>query len=559
MVEFFGFVAIAAIVVLVFFISGMINERNEQKRYREKLQKEYGFANKREYSPEGFANLDGYYRHHKSEDSIDDITWNDLNMDDIYRQMNYCKTSAGDEYLYYLLRSPYVKEQDWTEFEEKTEYYRTHPKERLQLQLILHKMGFTGKYSIYDYLENLDTLGKRSSAKDILCVAAFALAIVICFFNIGWGLTLIFVVLLYNLITYFKSKAEIDPYITSFRYIFRILSEIEEIKKCKHEVITDEIEQLTELYHKFDRFTRFSYLIMSPGRMSGDMMEMGLDYIRMFLHLDIIKFNSMLKEVNKYRSEINEMLTLIGKMDVVLSVGEYRTYLGIYCLPSCQKDTYEAKALYHPLLSDPVKNDVAVKRSVLITGSNASGKSTFLKTVAVNAILAQSIHTVCADSFTADYFRVFSSITLKDNIFEGDSYYMTEIKSIKRILDASKEEKAPVLSFVDEVLRGTNTTERIAASGIILQQLAESRGFCFAATHDLELTEILKHYYDNVHFEEKVEGGDIVFPYRLQTGPATTRNAIALLKIMGYDNAITQKAQNQAEHFEINRKWEVLP
>lgn len=559
MVEFFGFVAIAAIVVLVFFISGMINERNEQKRYREKLQKEYGFANKREYSPEGFANLDGYYRHHKSEDSIDDITWNDLNMDDIYRQMNYCKTSAGDEYLYYLLRSPYVKEQDWTEFEEKTEYYRTHPKERLQLQLILHKMGFTGKYSIYDYLENLNTLGKRSSAKDILCVAAFALAIVICFFNIGWGLTLIFVVLLYNLITYFKSKAEIDPYITSFRYIFRILREIEEIKKCKHEVITDEVEQLTKLYHKFDRFTRFSYLIMSPGRMSGDMMEMGLDYIRMFLHLDIIKFNSMLKEVNKYRSEINEMLTLIGKMDVVLSVGEYRTYLGIYCLPSCQKDTYEAKALYHPLLSDPVKNDVAVKRSVLITGSNASGKSTFLKTVAVNAILAQSIHTVCADSFSADYFRVFSSITLKDNIFEGDSYYMTEIKSIKRILDASKEEKAPVLSFVDEVLRGTNTTERIAASGIILQQLAESRGFCFAATHDLELTEILKHYYDNVHFEEKVEGGDIVFPYRLQTGPATTRNAIALLKIMGYDNAITQKAQNQAEHFEINRKWEVLP
>lgn len=559
MVEFFGFVAIAAIVVLVFFISGMINERNEQKRYREKLQKEYGFANKREYSPEGFANLDGYYRHHKSEDSIDDITWNDLNMDDIYRQMNYCKTSAGDEYLYYLLRSPYVKEQDWTEFEEKTEYYRTRPKERLQLQLILHKMGFTGKYSIYDYLENLNTLGKRSSAKDIFCLAAFALAIVICFFNIGWGLTLIFVVLLYNLITYFKSKAEIDPYITSFRYIFRILSEIEEIKKCKHEVITDEIEQLTKLYHKFDRFTRFSYLIMSPGRMSGDMMEMGLDYIRMFLHLDIIKFNSMLKEVNKYRSEINEMLTLIGKMDVVLSVGEYRTYLGIYCLPSCQKDTYEAKALYHPLLSDPVKNDVAIKRSVLITGSNASGKSTFLKTVAVNAILAQSIHTVCADSFTADYFRVFSSITLKDNIFEGDSYYMTEIKSIKRILDASKEEKAPVLSFVDEVLRGTNTTERIAASGIILQQLAESRGFCFAATHDLELTEILKHYYDNVHFEEKVEGGDIVFPYRLQTGPATTRNAIALLKIMGYDNAITQKAQNQAEHFEINRKWEVLP
>lgn len=558
MVEFFGFIAIVASCLLVFFISGMYNERKEQQRYKEKLQREYGFLNKREYSPEGFANLDGYYRHHKSEDSVDDITWNDLNMDDIFMQMNYSKTSAGDEYLYHLLRTPAVSNQNWTDFEEKTEFYRTHSKERLQLQLILHKMGYTGKYSIYDYLENLDTLGKRSSTKDLFGIAAFVFAVIVCFIQLGWGLALIFIVLLYNLVTYFKGKAEIDPYITSFRYIFRILHEIEEIRKCNHEVIKAEVEQLEKLYHKFDRFTRFSYLIMSPGRMNGDMLEMGLDYIRMFLHLDLIKFNSMLKEVNKYRGEIDEMLTLIGKLDVALSVGEYRTYLKTYCLPDYQKDAYEAESLYHPLLAEPVKNDVVVKRSVLITGSNASGKSTFLKTVAVNAILAQSIHTVCADSYKADCFRIFSSITLKDNIFEGDSYYMTEIKSIKRILDAAKEEKAPVLSFVDEVLRGTNTTERIAASGIILQQLAESRGFCFAATHDLELTEILKHYYDNVHFEEKVEDGDIVFPYRLQKGPATTRNAIALLKIMGYDNSITKKAQSQAEHFEINRKWEVL-
>lgn len=558
MAEFFGFAAIALTILLVFFISGMINERNEQKRYREKLQKEYGFPNTREYSEKGFAGICGYYRFHKSEDFLDDITWNDLNMDDIYRQMNYSKTSAGDEYLYYLLRNPRVNSTDWTDFENKTEYYCTHADKRLQLQLILHKMGYTGKYSIYDYLENLETLGKRSNTKDILGIVAFLLAFVLCFVKISVGLPCVFVVLIYNLTTYFRIKAQIDPYITSFRYIFRVLREIEEIRKCKHEVIRDEVEELSQLYHVFDRFSRFSYLIMSPGRMSGDVIEIGLDYIRMFFHLDIIKFNSMLSEVNKHRDEIDRMLSLIGKLDTILSVGEYRTYLKTYCLPDYQKDAYEAKALYHPLLKEPVKNDVSVKRSVLITGSNASGKSTFLKTVAVNAILAQSIHTVCADRYCADCFRIFSSITLKDNIFEGDSYYMTEIKSIKRILDAAKQKEEPVLSFVDEVLRGTNTTERIAASGIILQQLSKSRGFCFAATHDLELTQILSHYFDNVHFEENIKEGDIVFPYRLQNGPATTRNAIALLKIMGYDSDITQKAQDQAEHFEINKKWEVL-
>ena len=136
---------------------------------------------------------------------------------------------------------------------------------------------------------------------------------------------------------------------------------------------------------------------------------------------------------------------------------------------------------------------------------------------------------------------------------------MAEIKSIKRIMDAYKAEGAPVLAFVDEVLRGTNTIERISASSVILQQLAGGNGYCFAATHDLELTEILRNYYENVHFEESIENNDIVFPYRLQKGKATSRNAIALLSIMGYDSAITNKAQNQAQRFEINHKWEVLP
>lgn len=557
-VEIFSFLAVAVILLLIFFISGMMNEKAEKKRYRERLVKEYGTENKREYKEEEFANLSGYFRHHGTEPFVDDITWNDLNMDEIYKQMNYSKTSAGDEYLYYMLRNPKLCESDWSDFEKKTEYYRTHGEERLQLQLILHKMGHTGKYSIYDYLDRLDNLGKRSSVKDILGIIAVMLTVVYMFVNVGQGLFLLFMVLLYNLATYFKSKGEIEPYLISFRYIFRILSEIDVLKKCKHDVIRNDVEQLSRLQKVFDRFTRFSYLIMSPNRMNGDMMELGLDYIRMFLHLDIIKFNSMLEEVYKHRGEIDEMLTIIGKLDANLNVGEYREYLGTYCLPQYKKGAYKANELYHPLLKDPVKNDVDIKRSVLITGSNASGKSTFLKTVAVNAILAQSIHTVCADSYEAERFMVYSSITLKDNIFEGDSYYMTEIKSIKRILDAARCGSVPVLAFVDEVLRGTNTTERIAASGIILQQLAGCAGFCFAATHDLELTEILKLYYDNVHFEEKIENGDITFPYRLQYGPATTRNAIALLKIMGYDNSITQKAQNQAERFEINRKWEVL-
>lgn len=557
--EYLGFGIIALILILIFFISGAMNEKKMFRQYKQKLIKEYGLENKREWKTEEYRHIDGYFKKHKKEYYLDEITWNDLNMDDIFKQMDYAKTSAGDEYLYYLLRSPNIDRVDWDVFEDKVQYFRMHEKERLQLQLALHKMGYTGKYSIYDYLDNLDTLENRNSIKDIIADIVLVFSIVLMFLDLGKGLLLFFIMIFYNISTYFKEKVEVDPYITSFRYLFRILNEIKELKKLKIPCIKQEIGSLEELHHKFDNFTRFSYLIMSSGRMNGDMMELGLDYIRMFFHLDIIKFNSMVKEVYKNRTEIDEMITLIGKLDVYLCIGEYREYLKAYCVPEYEKGSYLAKELYHPLLSEPVKNDVEVTKSMLITGSNASGKSTFLKTVALNVVLAQSIHTVCADSYVGDYYRIYSSLTLRDNIFEGDSYYMAEIKSIKRILDASKKEGAPVLAFVDEVLRGTNTIERISASGVILQQLAGGNGHCLAATHDLELTEILKNYYENVHFEESIENDDIVFPYRLQKGKATTRNAIALLKIMGYDSRITQNAQSQAERFEISRKWEVLP
>ena len=135
-----------------------------------------------------------------------------------------------------------------------------------------------------------------------------------------------------------------------------------------------------------------------------------------------------------------------------------------------------------------MKNSLHVSRGVLLTGSNASGKSTFLKTVAVNAILAQTVYTCMADSFETSFFQVYSSMALRDDLTGKESYYIVEIRSLKRVLDALGK-GCHVLTFVDEVLRGTNTVERIAASSQILKSMCRPDSLCFAATHDIELTE----------------------------------------------------------------------
>ena len=155
-------------------------------------------------------------------------------------------------------------------------------------------------------------------------------------------------------------------------------------------------------------------------------------------------------------------------------------------------------------------------------------------------------------------FRIYSSMSLQDDLESGDSYYMVEVKSIRRILEKVREaarDKKHVLCFVDEVLRGTNTVERIAASTQILKALAGGNALCFAATHDLELTKLLGGIYDNYHFEEEIAEEDIFFPYRLKEGPAVSRNAIALLKVLGYEENLVKDAEAMAETFLCTGKW----
>ena len=250
------------------------------------------------------------------------------------------------------------------------------------------------------------------------------------------------------------------------------------------------------------------------------------------------------------------------ELECDVAVGAFRKSMGEdWCVPKLQEAAAGklflcAKRLYHPLLKEPVPNSLDVRRGVLLTGSNASGKSTFLRAVAVNALLGQTVHTCAATAYQAPFYRIYSSISLRDDLEGGDSYYMVEIKAVKRILDQARQErKRPVLCFVDEVLRGTNTVERIAASTQIMKKLAGGHVLCFAATHDVELTRLLEKEYENFHFEERIEENDIFFPYKLMDGPATTRNAIALLRMLGYEEDITARAEEMAERFLSDGSW----
>jgi len=275
---------------------------------------------------------------------------------------------------------------------------------------------------------------------------------------------------------------------------------------------------------------------------------------------ELIAFGRLLKTINRHSKEIRSLYETIGFLDSMISVASYRETLDFYTVPSMYKSGISKPPVlfftdaYHPLINNPVTNSISLEKPVLITGSNASGKSTFLKTAAINAIFAQTIHTCLAREYHSGYFIIFTSMALRDDLFNNESYYITEIKSLKRIFD-NLNDAIPLLCMIDEVLRGTNTIERIAASSEVLRSLSKSNCICVAATHDIELASILNNQYDNYHFREKFEGNRILFDYKIYHGKSATCNAIKLLRIMGYAENIVDAAEATAERFLQEGRW----
>lgn len=561
--EFVVFTGVLLFIFLFMIVQELMQAKKEEKRFRNSLLENYGKEPPKEYSLERFARLDSYLERHKEEKQLDDITWNDLGMDEVFCRIDRTLSAAGEEYLYFTLRNIFCGKEKLDHLEEVTGWFLEQDDTRIRVQLLLKKLGHLGKYSLYDYLDNLDYLGERNNRKILLLNLLYLLFASLLFVQPAVGILGIVVCMLGHILTYFREKKVIEPYITSFAYVLRIINVCEELVRQKIPVYKKELEDLNEALKSLRELKRGSFWVMAgnQGKIGGNPLDIIADYLRMILHLDIWQFNLMLRKLRLKTNEVNRLLGITGYLDMAISVGGFRRSLEGYCIPQLEENANKVylhmEGGWHPLLTHPVKNSIRADRGVLLTGSNASGKSTFLKMVAVNAVLAQTIHTCTAESYHAPVFRIFSSMALRDSIQNGESYYIVEIRSLKRILDAAQTETAPVLSFVDEVLRGTNTVERIAAATQILIHLSESGVLCFTATHDIEMTELLKDCYDNYHFEEVIRDGDISFPYELLPGRAGTRNAIRLLALMGYDKEITERAAAQAEDFIQTGKWSV--
>lgn len=498
---------------------------------------------------------------------IDDITWNDLNLEEIYSRMNTAKSSVGSEYLRFMLKTLLFDEEVLKTRAKRIAFFENNKEAESRFSKIFKNLGRTKKVSFLDYIFRLKELPQKSSAIHFVLIILLLASIALIFFKPAIGIIALAVMIGVNIALYFKFKASIEGYFVCIKYLVSMVNAARAINALgliENEAGFEEIsESLIKSAKTFAPIRRGSWLITNS--VSGSLIDVLMDYVRMIFHVDLIKFNSMRNIAIEHEGEIMSLYYALGEIEADMCAAEFRNSLEYYTEPifydkarnaTGNKKGQEliAQNIYHPLIKNPVSNSIAAERSVLLTGSNASGKSTFLKTIAINQIFAQTLFTCTAKRYITTFYKVLSSMALNDNLLGNESYFIVEIKSLKRIFDELGE--VPVMCFIDEVLRGTNTIERISASSRLLEALAKSDTLCFAATHDIELTELLKNDMDNFHFSEKVNGDDVEFDYTIQDGAANTSNAIKLMAAFGFDKDIVEGAAKRAEYFRKSGNWQ---
>lgn len=546
--------------IIIVILSVVYYNMKSKGKFIKSLNESFGHKPKDYLEDFDMTFLKNHYKIRKknesSGESIDELIWNDLDMDTVFKRINYTKTSLGEAYLYYKLREISYNEDEWTSLEKLINLFTINEDLRNKVSLLLLKVGKLNDLNLTNFIYNPKFSKIPSYYKYPLLSLGFIFSIFLSFIYTKVGLILSFIFLCINILSYQSEKIFLEDRFKVMIYLLNNINLCISLSKIKDKDFEFFKNEVSSALHNFKALNMVKIYGNSFQKKENAFTDIDIifDYIKMFFMVDIIAYQNSVKILEKNKENLYKIYDIVAKLDFALSLAYYRKSLSEYTIPKfIESDDISLENLYHPLIDNPVKNSILIKNNILFTGSNASGKSTFIKAVALNCILAQSLNTALCSKYRCKFSRVVTSIAIKDNILAGDSYFIAEIKSLKRLLDSLNGE-IRVLAFVDEILKGTNTIERISASASILKYAESTNGILLVATHDMELTQILETY-ENFHFSETVTEDGVTFDYKLKKGPSNTRNALKLLKAMNFNNEVVSLSNQVYNNFIETEKW----
>lgn len=477
-----------------------------------------------DFSREYYEKIDEKY--------IDNITYNDLELEEIFKKFDRTYTGIGMEYMFAQL---FTKDNNHDGLEHILKAYQEQ-KTRDTCIYELYKLG--RRYSgILDMCGNLKKIPIYILGIITILAVLLIVAIIASFINIeniGYLISLIVINNILNMAFGSQHNHITDQIMT----VNKMVGSLTILMKCNI-FNKGENQEVTTLLHVLKR--KFFLASVYTWVSKIDILYL-FELIKAIFFTDFFQAFYLRKELFDLEQEILKIYEYIGKCDMALSIycirNQYQT-----CIPTVSKDKkIEFDNCYHPMLKSPVTNSFCLDDNCIITGSNASGKSTFLKTIGVNIVFARAFNTCFSDAFLYYSFELVSSIHMKDDMLSGDSYYVKEIKVLKRIVDVAKS--GDYLILIDEILRGTNERERVLIAKAIIRYLFNTESMTMLTTHDLA---IVNDFIDTCKlqcFNDTVKENEIVYDYKIHDGICTVGNAISLLSIIDFNQEIIDTIEN---------------
>lgn len=499
------------------------------------------------------ASYHGAFAARDPESSIDDRTWRDLDLDDVYALLDRTVSSIGQQVLYHRLRS-LKSTSTLRAFEALVARAAADASLRETCQLALARLHGAAGCEVWRLAEP-GAVERRSwhIVSPVLALAMLGAAGAGMWWPAAFlvNLGLLPACIAVRVVNERRLRRVIEP----LRLVGPLVAAAAVVWPI-HDAATADIS--ARLREDADCLRRLRALADWLARDSVSMDPItgaAFELLNFLLALDgnALFFGS--REIQAHAPALQRTIAAVGEVDAAIAIAAYRASSDAWTRPSFESPGAPVciTELGHPLLPSGVRNSVSLAppHGVLITGSNMSGKSTFLRSLGVAAIMSQTINTCTASAYACPPLRVRSCMNRSDDLVGGRSYYLDEVHGILAIVRASRSPDAHLFLF-DELFQGTNAVERLAAGEATLAELADSKTphVTVAATHDVELVALLTPAYTAFHFSDHVSSGELVFDYRLASGPSSTRNAISLLELNGAPASLVERARALAERLE---------
>ncbi|RKR81125.1 MutS-like protein [Mucilaginibacter gracilis] len=546
-------------VYLVFIVLGLVlfyafnkNRRaNKRKLFIEQLINNWG------QPTDNYRDIDliaSYHQYLKTENSIPDSVANDIDLDNIYNYADRTCSKPGQQCLYHQLRSPQEDISRLQALDKLAEQLSADEDKRTAIQMELFRLGNKNAYYLYQLFAKKHPplygfiLSLYIRLAWAIWISAVILTIIIhtsALFLLALGLTL------FNFYLHYNNKSNILKYIHSLPQLY-ILTQVS--KNIYNKITTTENAEIEGRLKNIKRLNKSLRYVTLESGVANDPTDIAYaiwELIKIMLVIEPAMFISSINKVTRYRDDIEALFNYVGKIDMAISIQSFRLGLPYYSKPVFinNYNALNVTGLYHPLVENCVPNSLHTfdNQGVLVTGSNMSGKTTFIRALAANTLLSQTLYTSCTKQYEAPLLQLFTSIRISDDMEEHKSYFQAEAISVLNIMNQSKARPVKSLVIIDEIFRGTNTIERVAAAKAILSYFTANKSFVFVSTHDLELAELLGNEYAIYCFEEQVADTRLVFDYKIKPGILKNKNAIAIMAGLGYPEAVIADAYAMSE------------